>query len=218
MAWSPPAHNAGIVWVSAPGDYATFNSNHTPDGTYLYASCRCAVAHAGTNPTVDPENFDDMERLSKDLPLTRAMAAHVIERELNVKSRHTVWDEHLYELAGFKELLGSTTTDRLKAKDAALKAEEVAVVRRIRVGIKNRQPYTALANLTVRKAIISQGKVELTMSSEDGLVEVDLTLNFSDERMFFDLDNGVRVADDGSANSAANCFDAPIYERLYLQR
>jgi hypothetical protein len=33
MAWSPPAHNAAIVWVSAPGDYATFNSNHTPDGT-----------------------------------------------------------------------------------------------------------------------------------------------------------------------------------------
>jgi hypothetical protein len=23
----------GFVWVSAPGDYATFNSNHTPDGT-----------------------------------------------------------------------------------------------------------------------------------------------------------------------------------------
>ncbi|MGA7264072.1 MAG: hypothetical protein WBX30_24720, partial [Stellaceae bacterium] len=38
MAWSPPAHNAGIVWVSAPGDYATFNSNHTPDGTPLRKS------------------------------------------------------------------------------------------------------------------------------------------------------------------------------------
>jgi exodeoxyribonuclease V alpha subunit len=25
--------NVGIVWVSTPGDYATFNSNHTPDGT-----------------------------------------------------------------------------------------------------------------------------------------------------------------------------------------
>jgi hypothetical protein len=35
MAWSPPAHSAGIVWVSAPGDYATFNSNHTPDGTEI---------------------------------------------------------------------------------------------------------------------------------------------------------------------------------------
>jgi hypothetical protein len=25
--------NAGIVWISTPGDYATFNSNQTPDGT-----------------------------------------------------------------------------------------------------------------------------------------------------------------------------------------
>jgi hypothetical protein len=33
MAWSPPAHNARIVWVSAPGDYATFNSNQTQDST-----------------------------------------------------------------------------------------------------------------------------------------------------------------------------------------
>ena len=42
MAWSPPAHNAGIVGVSAPGDYATFNSNHTPDGTNPLSSNRVA--------------------------------------------------------------------------------------------------------------------------------------------------------------------------------
>jgi hypothetical protein len=51
MAWSPPAHNAGIVWVSAPGDYATFNSNHTPDGTgaghrRVYRGRRATLAHA----------------------------------------------------------------------------------------------------------------------------------------------------------------------------
>ena len=33
MAWPPPADKRRIAWVSAPGDYATFNSNHTPDGT-----------------------------------------------------------------------------------------------------------------------------------------------------------------------------------------
>jgi hypothetical protein len=32
-----------IVWVSAPGDYATFNSNHTPDGT----------GDVGTNPLLE---------------------------------------------------------------------------------------------------------------------------------------------------------------------
>jgi len=40
MAWSPPALIAGIVWVSAPGDYATLNSNHTPDGTNNTVSAR----------------------------------------------------------------------------------------------------------------------------------------------------------------------------------
>src|SRR6516164_4799898 len=35
MAWSPPARERRIVGVSTPGDYATFNSNHTPDGTSL---------------------------------------------------------------------------------------------------------------------------------------------------------------------------------------
>jgi hypothetical protein len=34
MAWPPPADKRRIAWVSAPGDYATFNSNHTPDGTF----------------------------------------------------------------------------------------------------------------------------------------------------------------------------------------
>src|ERR1700747_3643834 len=33
MAQSPPACQRRIVWVSAPGDYAIRNSNHTPDGT-----------------------------------------------------------------------------------------------------------------------------------------------------------------------------------------
>ena len=55
MAWSPPAHIAGIVWVSAPGDYATFNSNHTPDGT---AGCSMAgVAYCPlslTSPRMPP--------------------------------------------------------------------------------------------------------------------------------------------------------------------
>src|ERR1700755_2639254 len=47
MAWSPPAHNAGIFSVSAPGDYATFNSNHTPDGTTEIAGAICSSEEFG---------------------------------------------------------------------------------------------------------------------------------------------------------------------------
>src|SRR5438477_13095935 len=59
MAWSPPAHNAGNVRVSAPGDYATFNSNHTPDGThgreagYLVAAARAQAAALRVQSEVD---------------------------------------------------------------------------------------------------------------------------------------------------------------------
>src|SRR5580704_4476424 len=54
MAWSPPAHNAGIVWVSAPGDYATFNSNHTPDGTAPAVADDCATLASRRRATTLP--------------------------------------------------------------------------------------------------------------------------------------------------------------------
>src|SRR5271166_2856144 len=51
MAWSPPALNAGLAWVSAPGDYATFNSNHTPDGTRTPLSVCLALMIVRTAPS-----------------------------------------------------------------------------------------------------------------------------------------------------------------------
>src|SRR5207302_7106237 len=40
-------HNAGNVRVSAPGDYATFNSNHTPDGTLPVVDAQKGVVGKG---------------------------------------------------------------------------------------------------------------------------------------------------------------------------
>ena len=94
-------------------------------GEYLYGSCRCAVAHAGTDPTVDPENPDDMERLRLDLPVIRTLASYVIEKELGLKSSQTVWHEHLYELEGFKRALGPEVTGRLMAKDNSVNREDL---------------------------------------------------------------------------------------------
>ena len=56
-----------------------------PDiGHYLYTSGRCAVAHANTNPVVDPDSAEDVFRLSADMPLMRALAEHLIEHELGI--------------------------------------------------------------------------------------------------------------------------------------
>src|SRR5947207_9668182 len=75
MAWSPPAHNAGNVRVSAPGDYATFNSNHTPDGT-LHRSAgwtrHLRAPAAGGGPVrLHPEEERPRPRCAGDLSRDR---------------------------------------------------------------------------------------------------------------------------------------------------
>jgi len=54
-------------------------------GAYLYASGRCAVAHASLGScVVDPDNPEDVLRLSADMPVARALAEYLIEIELGV--------------------------------------------------------------------------------------------------------------------------------------
>lgn len=56
---------------------------------YLYKSGRCAIAHAYTEPIVDPDKIDDLHRLSKDLWLLRQITAYLIEREFNIEQ--SIW-------------------------------------------------------------------------------------------------------------------------------
>jgi methylamine utilization protein MauJ len=85
-------------------------------GAYLYESGRCAVAHAFHEPVVDPDDPEHTRRLFDDLPVIKALAEFAIEREFGVKSSRTFRIEHLYQLAGFRELFGSSLVAALKEK------------------------------------------------------------------------------------------------------
>jgi len=52
---------------------------------YLYQSGRCAIAHAHSEPIVDPDDMSDLHRLSEDMRIVRTIAEHLIEGELNVR-------------------------------------------------------------------------------------------------------------------------------------
>ena len=56
---------------------------------YLYKSGRCAVAHAFSEPIVDPDDVTDLHRLSKDLRLMRSLTAFLIEREFGIQQ--SIW-------------------------------------------------------------------------------------------------------------------------------
>lgn len=53
-------------------------------GSYLYASGRCAVAHAFATPVVDPNEIADQQRLSRDLPIIRGLSAILIRTEWKI--------------------------------------------------------------------------------------------------------------------------------------
>jgi len=51
---------------------------------YLFVSCRCAVAHAFSDPLIDPDDLTHLRRLSADLEVVQALAEYLIKYELNV--------------------------------------------------------------------------------------------------------------------------------------
>jgi hypothetical protein len=184
-------------------------------GEYLYGSCRCAVAHAGMDPTVDPENPDDMERLSKDLPVIRALAAHVIERGLNVKSQRTVWREHLYELTGFKEIFG---TELIAQITGGRKPDETKMVDipAMNVQIRGKAPYGPLTNMDPVEVGHENGIVHLALESLDKRGRIRFRLDFRQDRLLFDLSNDLVYGDDGTAESANAVADVKRFFRDYF--
>lgn len=51
---------------------------------YLYESGRCAIAHAYSDPIVDPDDVSELHRLSQDMWIIKAIAEHLITDKLHV--------------------------------------------------------------------------------------------------------------------------------------
>lgn len=60
------------------------HKQHGDVAAYLYESGRCAVAHAHSDPIVDPDDVSNLRRLSEDLYIIKAVAEFLIENELHV--------------------------------------------------------------------------------------------------------------------------------------
>jgi hypothetical protein len=190
-------------------------SGITDIGEYLYGSCRCAVAHAGMNPTIDPENLDDMERLSKDLPLIRAMAAHVIEKELNIKSQHTVWREHFYELAGFKQILGAELIAQITKGDNPDETKMVDIPT-MNVQIRGNAPYRPLTNMNPVRVGYENSVIHLVLESPDTRGQIGFQLDFPQERLHFEPSEDLMYRDDGTPESAEAVADVKRFVRDYF--
>jgi hypothetical protein len=187
----------------------------TDIGAHLYESSRCAIAHANRTPIIDPDDPSDSRRLQSELPIMIALAQKAIEQELGVETSLTVYQKHLYELEGFKQILGTDTVERLTRGEQITDGRMVEIPN-INVRIRKRDPYEPLSNLSL-KEIGQNGKVfHMRFASKNGDAVVRFQLDFGAERLNFSLFHDLGVKDTGTAESAERIAEVRRFEHEYF--
>lgn len=193
----------------------TLTKAHSDVGKYLYESGRCAVAHAFGTPVVNPDDPEHVARLAEDLPLVKALAEYAIEHEIGIKSQRTVWDEHLYELSGFRDLVGPALVAELKG-GANLDPSHLALPSTLSMRLRGEEVLPTFASMTVAVAGSEHGVVQLRLRTANHLLEAALLLDFKNERLMFDAMNGFVLTDDGSAAAARAGADLFRYLKRWM--
>lgn len=179
--------------ASVPGDI----------GKHLTESGRHAIAHARSDPIINPDDPRDARRLEAERPIIEALAVLAIEDHLGIQTSHTAWRQHLYELRGWKRILPPAIIE------ASLLAEPPAVqsqidLPQINFRLRRSDPFPLLEGMLPVHAGFSNQRVELVYRSVDGLAEIMFWLNFAEERLEFDLNESFKLFDDGSVEAAKN--------------
>jgi len=141
-------------------------------GTHLFESGRGAVAHAREEPIVDPDNPSHARRLWQELPIMAALAEMAIEQELGVETAHTVWQNHLYELAGIKEILGSDTVAFLQSGEP-ITDQRLVDIPVIDVQIRGKAPYAPLTGMIIKEIGQQAHVFHMCFASADGRVRLE---------------------------------------------
>ena len=172
-------------------------------GTHLYKSGRMAIAHAGGNPVVNPDDASDYDRIAGELPIMRGLAELAIECVLEIKTRNTAIREHLYELAGFKKRLGAARVAAILSGQPPLENEQIDLPP-IDIELRRKEPFTPFRAMQPVHTSQEGQCLLLVYRSNDGLVEIGFTLDFAEERLRFDWQSDINGQDDESAAAASH--------------
>lgn len=182
---------------------------------HIYKARRMAIAHANQQPIVDPDDAGESETIRKELPVIAALAELAIEEFLGIPSRHTEWQRHLYELAGFKAHIGEAAVAGILSGDEPDEGRMIDLPV-IDIELRRRPPLTVFRSLGPVHAAQRDGQLQLIFRSADQLAEIELVLDFREERLRFNWNGGVRLADDGSQRAAEYASEVMTFLRDYL--
>lgn len=182
---------------------------------YLYHSCRCAIAHANVGQEViNPEDYEDTNRLREDLPLIKSLAEILIEEEFGILRPSTIHKTHPYELFGFKAMLGESIIEKIKSGESI--DGEIPLPKEISIRLWGEPIYKVFELMNLEVISVENGAIVVQAISKDGMVTVVFALDFIQERIDFDPTSSIRATkDDGSVLMAECSLDINRFLKRY---
>ena len=215
IAWINDQLARGIDHRAADALDKLRKQNIADIGAHLYESGRCAMAHAAEEPIIDPDDPAAARRLWSERPIMLALAERAIEEKLGVETSLTVWSKHLYELEGFKKILGPDLVDHL-VRGVPVTEERMVEIPDISVEIRRQPAYAPLSNLTIKGLRHDGNILAMHYGSNDGLIDFRFRLDFANERLNFDIFSDIGQKDSGTAESAEAIAECSRFFRDYF--
>lgn len=221
-----PAGKARGDWITANidnisghrGREALKELRRTVDGdigVHLRESGRHAIAHAAAEPIIDPDDPRDARRLQAELPIIESLAVLAIEKKIGVQTRHTIWKEHLYELAGWKRIFGDDVIAKALSGQRPEEDQKVDAPS-INVRLRRSETFCPFEGMLPVQAAYDDRRIEVVYRSADTLVDLIFWLNLAEERLQFDVQKSVVARDDGSVAAARNAQELQRFLRDYF--
>jgi hypothetical protein len=126
-----------------------------------------------------------------------------IEEVFGVETRGTNFRKHLYELDGFKKILGPDIVAH-RQNSTAPAGQPMLEIPDISVRIRRKENYAPLNGLRCRHIRYVGKTVYMNFESLQGDVEFQFVLDFGAERIVFDLFADIGVRDTGTAEPSAS--------------
>lgn len=188
--------NANLNKVQGTSAIATLKKLqgvHSDIGDYLYASGRCAVAHAFDQANlVNPDRSDDIKRLSGEIDLIQELAELFIEYELGIKSRSTFYREHLYELEGVKNLFTQDQIDKIINNDISV-LSTLKKLPKFSIGEQHSEIYPTFEGMEVTAIDVNNGGLLCELTDQRKILSVLVHFHFKEERLGWDLFDRVAI-------------------------
>ncbi len=113
----------------------------------------------------------------------------------DIKTLREVYNEHLYELAGFKKYWNEKLIEKTKSNET-INFETIPELPNLTIKCRKKEQYEFLKDLKPYISGFQRGLVQLDCFSEEYKTVFRIVLDFNNERLEFDLESSVLLHDD----------------------